>query len=251
MRKKKNPNELSLSGHVKELKRRMLVILVTFITVFIIAYIKSNEIMDIITILGKDIGYKFIYLAPQEIILEQLRIAGVTALLFSLPIIVYEISAFIAPVFSSKKSFFGLLLIGLIAIVLFVLGTLFAYEILLPFVYRFLYETGQASEIIAQISIKEYISLFITLESCIGIVTEMPLICIMLTRVGILTPKVMVNIRPYIMVVIFIVAAIITPPDVISQMMVAIPMVLLYQISIILCKFIKGGKHHGKRSKSE
>lgn len=251
MRKKKNPNELSLSGHVKELKRRMLVVLVIFITVFIAAYIKSNELMNLITTLGKDIGYRFVYLAPQEVMLEQLRIAGVTALLFSLPIIVYEIIAFIAPVFSSKKSFFGLLLIGLIALVLFVLGTLFAYEILLPFVYRFLYETGQASKIKAQISIKEYISLFITLESCIGIVTEMPLICVMLTKIGILTPKVMVSIRPYIIVVIFITAAIITPPDVISQMMVAIPMVLLYQISILICRFIKGGKHHGKRNESK
>ena len=59
----------------------------------------------------------------------------------------------------------------------------------------------------------------------------------------------MVKIRSYIIVVIFIVAAIITPPDAVSQMMVAIPMVCLYQVSIILCKFIKGGKHHGKRNK--
>ena len=89
------------------------------------------------------------------------------------------------------------------------------------------------------------------MESCIGIVTEMPLICIMLTKVGILTPDIMVKIRAYIIVVIFIVAAIITPPDVVSQMMVAIPMICLYQLSIILCKFIKGGKRHGKRNKSK
>ncbi len=79
----------------------------------------------------------------------------------------------------------------------------------------------------------------------------MPLICIMLTKVGILTPDIMVKIRAYIIVVIFIVAAIITPPDVVSQMMVAIPMICLYQLSIILCKFIKGGKRHGKRNKSK
>ena len=232
MRKKKNPNEMDLSGHVKELKHRMMFVLVVFLVVFIAAYIKSNDLMNLITSLGKSIGYKFIYLAPQEVIVQQFRIAGVTALICNLPIIVYEIVAFIA-------------------LVLFLLGTIFAYEILLPFVYRFLYETGQTSKITAQISIKEYITLFITLESCIGIVTEMPLICIMLTKVGILTPDIMVKIRAYIIVAIFIVAAIITPPDVVSQMMVAIPMICLYQVSIILCKFIKGGKHHGKRNKSK
>lgn len=251
MRKKKNPNEMDLSGHVKELKHRMMFVLVVFLVVFIAAYIKSNDLMNLITSLGKSIGYKFIYLAPQEVIVQQFRIAGVTALICDLPIIVYEIVAFIAPVFSSKKSFIGMLFIGFIALVLFLLGTIFAYEILLPFVYRFLYETGQTSKITAQISIKEYITLFITLESCIGIVTEMPLICIMLTKVGILTPDIMVKIRAYIIVVIFIIAAIITPPDAVSQMMVAIPMICLYQVSIILCKFIKGGKRHGKRNKSK
>ncbi len=251
MRKKKNPNELDLSGHVKELKQRMLFVLVVFVIVFIAAYLESDKLMELITTMGKEIGYNFVYLAPQEVMIQQLRIAGVMAIICDLPIIVYEIIAFIAPVFSSKKSFFELLFIGFIALVLFVLGTVFAYKILLPFVYRFLYETGQASKITAQISIKEYITLFITLECCIGIVTEMPLICIMLTKIGILTPNIMVKIRSYIIVVIFIVAAIITPPDVVSQMMVAIPMVCLYQVSIILCKFVKGGKHHGKRNESE
>lgn len=251
MRKKKNPNELDLSGHVRELKHRLIIVIIIFLVVFIAAYLKSNDLMNLITILGNNIGYEFIYLAPQEVILQQFRIAGVTALICDLPVIVYEISAFIAPVFSSKKSFVVILFIGFVAIGLFILGTIFTYEILLPFVYRFLYETGQASKITAQISIKEYVTLFITLESCIGIVTEMPLICIMLTKIGILTPNIMIKIRAYIIVAIFVIAAIITPPDVVSQMMVAIPMVFLYQASIILCKFIKGGKYHGKRNKSK
>lgn len=247
MRKKKNPNELSFGGHLKELKHRMFVVLAVFVVVFIISYIKCNDLMDFIVSMGKEIGYRFVYLAPQEVIVQQFRVAGLTAFICSLPIIAYEIVAFISPVFGkSKKSFFGLLLIGLIALVLFVLGTIFAYKILLPFVYKFLYDIGKASKITAQVSIKEYITLFITIETCIGVVAEMPLICIMLTKVGLLTPAIMKKIRPYIIVVIFLVAALITPPDIVSQVMVAVPMVGLYQISIIICNLVKEGKKHGK-----
>lgn len=248
MRKRRDANKLSLSEHIRELKCRIVTILTIFLIVFIVAYIKSNELIDLITTLGKNVGYEFIYLAPQEVIIQQIRVSGVTALFFTLPIIVYEIIAFIAPVFSDR-SFMRLLFIGFIAIILFILGAMFAYKILLPFVYMFLYEMGQTNGIKAQISIKEYISLFITLEASIGIITEMPLICVMLSKIGILTPKIMIDIRPYIIVIIFIVAAIVTPPDVVSQMIVAIPMILLYQISIIVCNFIKGGNHNGNSRK--
>ena len=95
MRKKKNPNEMDLSGHVIELKHRMMFVLVVFLVVFIAAYVKSNDLMKLITSLGKSIGYRFIYLAPQEVIVQQFRIAGVTALICDLPIIVYEIAEYI------------------------------------------------------------------------------------------------------------------------------------------------------------
>ena len=246
MSKKKNPNEMDLSEHVKELKHRVMIVLSIFIIVFIVAYLNCNSIMKICTDIGTKVGYEFVYLAPQEVIIQQFRIAGLTAFICDLPIIVYEVIAFIAPVFTNKQSFLNILILGIVALILFLVGALFAYEVLLPFIYKFLFDIGQTSKITAQISIKEYISLFITTETCIGVVTEMPLICVMLTKVGILTPNIMCKIRPYIIVIIFIVSAIITPPDVFSQMTVALPMVLLYQISIFICKFIKEDKNHGR-----
>lgn len=245
-RKRENPNDMDLGGHLRELRHRFLVVLVLFATIFIATYLNCNNILSAIRQMGEEIGYKLVYISPQEVIVQQFRLAGVASFLISLPIMIYQIVAFIAPVFSDKKPLRKILMYCIFAMVLFILGAAFAYKILLPFIYKFLFDIGIANNIEAQISIKEYISLFITIECCIGIVTEMPLISIILTKVGILTPKRMKAIRPYIIVAIFITAAIITPPDVVSQVMVAIPMIVLYQISIILCKLIKEEKSHGE-----
>lgn len=244
MRKKKNPNEMSLSEHVKELKNRLIVIIIVFLIVFIASYIESNHILKFFMTLGEEIGYEFIYLSPQEVIIQQFRLAGVTALICDLPVIVYQIIVFISPAIDNKKSFLSLLLVCIIAIILFLLGAIFAYKILLPFVYKFLYDIGTATNILAQISIKEYITLFITIETCMGIITELPLICIVLTKIGVLTTKTMITIRPYVIVIMLILSAIITPPDVVSQLMIAIPMICLYQLSIFICKVIKGDKQN-------
>ena len=163
MRKKKNPNDLTLSGHLKELKHRVIICLIVFIVIFIAAYLNCNKLLEFVMKTGKEIGYDFVYLAPQEVILQQFRIAAVIAIICDLPIIIYELVAFVSPVFESKKSFLSLLLLGIIAIILFLLGTVFAYKILLPFVYKFLFDIGETSKINAQISIKEYISLFLPL----------------------------------------------------------------------------------------
>jgi sec-independent protein translocase protein TatC len=246
-RNNKNPNQMSLSGHISELKHRIRTVLIVFIVVFIIAYINCTRILEVITELGKSIGYEFVYIQPQEVMIQQVRISGVAAFIVSLPFIVYEIAAFICPVFSSKKSIMRLFLYGIVTLILFVVGALFAYKILLPFIYKFLYDIGETNNITAQVSIKEYITLFLTLEICIGIVAEMPLICVGFTKVGILTPDRMKAIRNYIIVLIFITSAIITPPDIVSQVMVALPMIALYQISIFICKFVKEDKRHGSK----
>jgi sec-independent protein translocase protein TatC len=248
-RKNKNPNQMSLSGHISELKHRIRTVLIIFIIIFIAAYINCDKLLEVMTQLGKSIGYEFVYIQPQEVMIQQIRISAVSAFIIDLPIMVYEIAAFICPVFTNRKSVIRMTVYGITSLLLFVIGAIFAYKILLPFIYKFLYDIGETNNITAQVSIKEYITLFLTLEVCIGIVAEMPLICIGLTRVGILTPARMKAIRNYVIVLIFIIAAIITPPDIVSQIMVALPMIALYQISIFVCKFIKEADKDGHDTK--
>lgn len=243
--KNKDPNELTLGEHLRELKRRVFSILLAFVVVFILAYVKSENILTFVMSLGKKAGYTFVYISPQEVILQQLRIAGVFSIIVVLPLIIYHIARFVSPIFTSKHAFRKLILVGIGAILFFVAGTLFAYKVLLPFVYQFFYGLGKDLGVQANVSLSEYLSLFLTIEICLGVVTEMPLACLVLTRAGVINSNILRKGRSVATVIIFIVGAIITPPDAISQCMVAIPMVGLYQLSIwvsILAEKKKRGK---------
>lgn len=231
-KKNKDPNSLTLGEHLRELKKRVFSILLAFVVVFILAYVKSESILKFVMSLGKKAGYTFVYISPQEVILQQLRIAGVLSVIVVLPLIVYHVARFVSPVFTGKHAFRRLILIGIGAILFFVAGTLFAYKVLLPFVYQFFYGLGNDLGIQANVSLDEYLSLFLTIEICLGVVTEMPLACLVLTRAGVINSTLLKKGRAVATVIIFIVGAIITPPDVVSQCMVAIPMVGLYQLSI-------------------
>ena len=122
----------------------------------------------------------------------------------------------------------------------FCLGLLFAYFIALPFMLNFLislqYDQALQESIKASISIASYLDFVLLMFIIFGCMFEMPLISVVLSRLGLLTPKMMNSLRPYAIIVIFIVAAIVTPPDVASQIMVAVPMILLYLLSTLLCK---------------
>lgn len=235
----KNPNEMDASEHLKELKHRVFCVVAIFIILFVVGYTHCKDLLDVVTKLGNEVGYDLVYLSPQEVLIQQIRLAGVFSLMCTIPVIIYEAASFVAPAFEDKHALLKIIGLGIIATVLFILGVIFAYKVLLPLVYNFLYGIGTDSNIKAQVSIEKYISLFITTVICIGTVTEMPLICIILTKAGLLTTDIMKRIRPMVIVGIFLVAAIITPPDVVSQILVALPMVGLYQVSIIFCKFIK------------
>lgn len=242
LKQKNNKKEMSVIGHTTELKKRIKNILIVFFLAFIFCCFFSDRIMDIVFEIGRDVGYKLVYLAPQELLIQQLRVAFICSFLISLPIILYEIIMFLSPAFEIKYIKLYLILIELISLIMFSIGSYFAYRILFPFTCNYLYGIGINIGITAQISVEKYISLFLTLIVCIGCIFELPLICVIFSKLGIINHKIMKKTRKIVIIIIFIIAAIITPPDVISQMIVAIPMVVLYQISILLCKIFKPKK---------
>ena len=247
MKKQKNNTitELSVADHLKELKSRIVVSVIYFIIFFIINLYYSNNLMNFILKIGNNANYQFIYLAPQEILIQQIKLAGTFALLCSIPIILYECIQFIAPVFIEKKhAVIHMIMLEIIGLIMFFIGLVFAYKILLPFTFSYLHDIGNSTNIQAQISIEKYISLFITIMICIGSIFEIPLISIMLTKIGLISSSLMKKGQNIAIVIIFIIAAIVTPPDVVSQCIVAIPMIILYKISILLCKMIEKRKEN-------
>ncbi|MDE7243351.1 MAG: twin-arginine translocase subunit TatC, partial [Oscillospiraceae bacterium] len=136
---------------------------------------------------------------------------------------------------------FGLLCFGL--------GVYFAYRIMLPFMLYFLSSVGGGSGISAAVSVQSYMTFLMTVFVVFGIVFELPVISILLTQMGLLRVQWMRKGRRVVIVAIFVAAALITPPDVVSQVMVAIPMMALYELSILLCTLVQKLRDRAEKKK--
>ena len=160
-------------------------------------------------------------------------VGGKMMAVITVPVALYQIYAFAKPGLKRSESFFFKLVL-LLGLMLFCVGILFAYKVTLPFMLNFLVTLEGTDYITASISIESYINLCLTMFIIFGCVFEMPLVTIILAKMGIANPEIMKKGRGVAIVLIFLVAAIITPPDIVSQCFVAVPMCLLYFISIFL-----------------
>jgi sec-independent protein translocase protein TatC len=231
-----NSNELDFNGHLAELRHRLVVSIVALAICIIGVYIKAiGVIYDYLLQIGSDAGLQFIYVAPQDVVIQKLRLTITCGLLIAMPVLLYELVSFVAPAFeiNLKKIIF---LLEACVIIIGVLAILFVLQVLLPIVLTYFsgYNTGDIATM--QISVKEYMSLVISFCMCSFCMFSMPVVLLILSKLGLVTYSMLKTFRGVFIVVIFIVAAIITPPDVITQCIVAIPAVALYQLSIVLVK---------------
>ena len=229
---------MTVSGHLRELRNRIAVILLVFIVSVVVFITIAPQLVMFFQEMGTRYGYEFVFIAPQELLMQQFRVAVIGALVVSSPVIIYELYAFARPGLTKSES--GTLRISLLfGLLFFCAGLLFAYFIALPFMLNFLislqYDQALQESIKASISIASYLDFVLIMFIIFGCMFEMPLISVVLARFGLLTPKMMNKMRPYAIILIFVVAAIVTPPDVASQIMVALPMILLYLLSTLLC----------------
>ena len=228
---------MSLSGHLKELRNRILVVVILLLVAFTACLSISPNIITFLTDMGEKYNYVYVYIAPQELLLVYLNTALIGALVICFPVVAYEVYAFCSPGMKKKERtfFIGSLLAGT---AFFVLGVAFARYISLPFVLRFLIQfTGQV-DVSASISIQQYIGFLMTIFGVFGLVFELPVVSVLLTGLGLIKTDWLRKGRKIMIVIIFVMAAIITPPDVVSQVMVAIPMIGLYELSIGLSSLV-------------
>ena len=171
--------------------------------------------------------------------MQQFRLAALGALVISSPVILFELYGFARPglLDSERSALKAALLLGL---VFFAIGVCFAYFIAIPFMLNFLISLNDdailLSSIEASISVASYLDFVLLMFIIFGVMFEMPLVSVVLGRFGLLTPAMMNKARPFAIILIFVIGAIVTPPDIVSQIMVAVPMILLYLLSTLLCK---------------
>ena len=243
MKKKNNAPDgsMSLSGHLRELRNRILVVLAVFIIGVVVCFSSASPSVELLTGLGEDFGYQFVYIRPQELLMVYFTISLLGAFVLSLPVTAYEIFSFCSPGLKQLEK--SMMLLGMIfGTVFFVVGVLFAYFITVPFMLRFLISFSSDVAVTASISIQEYMSFLLMVFTIFGVIFELPVLSVILTALGVVRPSWLVKARRPMIVAIFFVAAIITPPDIVSQIMVAIPIVALYEFSILLSRLVYKAK---------
>lgn len=220
---------MNLLDHLDEFRKRIMIILAAFIVFFIATFI---FVRDIYEWLVKDLEMQLTVLGPMEIIYVYLMLAGVAAIGLTIPIIIFQIWLFVKPALTRREQALTLAYIPA-SLLLFITGLSFGYFIVLPLVLNFLFGLG-VDMFTMMFTTEKYFSFVLRMTIPFSILFEMPLVVMFLTSLGIVTPKGMRKNRKYAFFIIVVISVLISPPDFISDVLVIIPLLFLYEVSIIL-----------------
>lgn len=242
---------MGLMDHLNELRWRLVRCFIAAGVGFLLCWAVVEPIFDFITaplLSALPAHGTAMYTTLPEPFFVRMFVAFVTGLFVASPYIFYQIWAFISPgLYAEEKK--GLLPIALLSAIFFIGGGVFCYFVVFPYAFNFF--LGFSSEQIqAMPRITDYLDFVIKLLLAFGLIFEMPLFSFFLSRMGVITAQMMRKVRRYAILGIFIVAAILTPPDVVSQLLMAMPMLLLYEISILVAAAF-GRKKKEKKEEEE
>jgi len=234
----------SFMGHLEELRSRIVKCAIAIIIAFAFCYHFSGPIFAFVAapiVKAMPPGSQLTMIDLTEAFMLEMKIALIAGILLASPVIFYQLWKFISPALhKNEKAYVWQFVVA--ATFFFLLGAWFCYALVLPWGLQFFlsYATPESPmagvKIAANVSIKSAVSLAMQFSLAMGVVFELPVVVYFLARMGVITHKTLSSIRGVAIVVIFIVAAILTPPDVMSQMMMAIPLIILYEFSILVAR---------------
>ena len=246
---------MPLLDHMIELRRRLMWSLASILLLFVLIFPFAEDVYQLLVRplanIFEEMGgqRRLIFTALHEAFFTYIKLSLISALFIAFPFISMQFWMFVAPgLYKNEKRALAPFLIS--TPILFFLGGAMVYFIVMPWAYEFLLafelDGGSGSlPIVSEPKVNEYLSLSINLIFAFGICFELPVVLTLLGRIGIISSKSMGGKRKYAILISFIVAAIITPPDVISQVMLALVLILLYEISIISVRLIEKGRNKG------
>lgn len=222
-----NDKEMNLVGHLSELRNRIIITAVFFILFFIVSFV---YVKDIYKFLERGIDFDLIITGPTEIIWIFVSIAAIIATVGTLPIFSIQLWLFIKPGLTTKERKASLSYIPGVFL-LFVIGLAFGYLLFSNFILPFLISLNDGM-FIQLFTVEKYFRFMFQIMLIFGLLFEIPIITMFLTSLGILSPDILRKMRKYAYFILLIVGALVTPPDIFLQLIVALPLFLLYEISI-------------------
>jgi len=246
-----SPNKMTLMDHLIELRKRLLWSFVFVFIFFCVCFYFANDLFyflakPLANLFDKQSGQGFIYTALQEAFFTELKVAFFFALFFSFPFVSIQIWRFIAPgLYKDEKNVFLPFLIGIP--ILFFIGGAMVYYVIAPLAWKFFLsyqDTNASSGIPIRLEAKmgEYLSLMMRFIFAFGLAFQLPVILTLLTKTGVITSDSLIKFRKYAIVLAFLSSAFLTPPDPFSQISLALPIIVLYEISIFLSKLSEKNK---------
>lgn len=221
---------LSLVGHLEELRSRLIKTVVFVLVCFFGAYAFVDALLPVLI---APVG-RLVFIAPQEAFVARIKIAFFVGLFIASPFILYQAWQFVSGGLNEREQKY-IRIFGPLSFVFFVLGVCFCYFIITPISVKFL--LGFSCELMEpMITVSKYISFVGTLTLMFGVVFELPLVTLFLTKIGVVTPTFLMEKRKQAIVIMFVLSAVLTPPDVITQCFMAVPLFLLYELGIIFSK---------------
>jgi len=229
--------KLPLTAHLQELRKRLILSFVAIGIGFFVCYALKESLFNILAapllkVMPK--GGALIFTSVAEAFFTYMKVAFIAGIILTSPFILYQIWAFVAPgLYQKEKKYAIPFVLG--GSFFFVLGVLFGYYVTIPIGFKFL--LGYATDFIKPMpSMKEYLSFSIKFLLVFGLVFEFPVVLVLLARIGVVDAKTLARQRKYAILLIFIFAAVMTPPDFISQVLMALPLIGLYELSILFSK---------------
>lgn len=223
--------------HLEELRRRIVAVLAVWCAATLAAFAVSDRLVRFLTSPVANLDVQLYTFGPAEKFLAHLNLSMLAGLAFSLPFCILQAGLFVWPALTGREKRYAAVALTVVPL-LFLAGCAAAYTAFAPFVMRFFLSFAQSDGVEQLWGFRQYLSLLSGLMLAMGLLLQMPFALLALFALGLLSPRRIAPLRPYIVLLIFLAAAFCTPPDVASQLALGIPLYLLFELTLLIGRFI-------------
>lgn len=237
MNKKSTSFQMSMIEHFSELRRRLVWVLVVLVLTMVGGFVVAKPIILYLQQVEPAAGIEWNVFSPWDTLRIYFQVSIVVALVVSLPFTLYHVWAFTKPGLKENEQKATLLYIPY-AVILYLMGLSFGYFVVFPLAFHFLTALTDSLNLVETYGIAQYFSFMFNILLPIGLLFELPVVVMFLTKLRVLNPMRLSKMRRYAYLILVVLGTLVTPPDAISAIIVALPMVLLYELSVLISRWI-------------